>query len=117
MILTPSQTRTPPLLPLHHFVAFSLAAGSPLALHLASALSQGANPEDADISFTLMMEGGAPLAKAVFSLRDMLDTRSDATNLALPLQALPALSLGSETVADLVISLKGAKAVSAALGQ
>jgi len=91
-----------------------LNAGSPLAVHLAAALAPGANPEDSDIAFMIMADGGAPLAKATFNLSELLESRSDANNTAIPMQALSALSPDSETVADLVITLKGAKAVNAA---
>jgi hypothetical protein len=59
------------------------------------------------------------MAKAVYSLRDLLEARADAVNEALPLVAMPAcLGAGpGETVAELIVSIKGCKAVAAAMGQ
>jgi len=101
--------------------AFSLAPGSALAAHLARALAPGATPEDADILFTLSSsDAGAPaLAKAVYSLRDLLEARADAVGEALPMVAMGALpgAAPAETVAELVVSVKGCKAVAALVGQ
>ena len=104
---------------------FPLPAASPLAAHLARALAPGATPEDADILFTLRSgsaaaAAGAPvLARAVYSLRDLVEARVDVASEPLPLVAMPACTgaAPAETVAEVVISLKGCKAVAALIGQ
>lgn len=124
-----------------HFAAFPLPSGSLLAAHLASALAPQAVPEDADIDFTLSTASptidpgsGLPLyasadvvlARAVFSLHDLLDAGRDLREYAVPLQATVVLATAAatagpagtsggtpgrltagSTVADLVVSVVG----------
>ena len=100
--------------------AFLLPPGSPAAAHLAAALAPGATPEDGDIVFSLGAQGGPPLARGVFSLRELAEARADALGEGVPLTAAPALRGGGgaeAVVADLVVSLRGARAVCAARGE
>jgi len=55
----------------------------------------------------------------VYSLRDLFEARADAVNEALAMVAMPACAgaAPAETVAELIVSVKGCKAVAAAAGQ
>lgn len=130
-----SSDRPAPLRP--HPAAFPLAAGSALAAHLAAALAPRAFPEDADIAFALARAppsgadaasglpawpaAGAVLARAVFSIHDLLDAGADVRALDMPLAATPALAAAGgaggvapgATVAELKLTVEGFAAVKA----
>ncbi len=122
-----------PPLPLPFPAAFPAAAGSALAAALAAAFAPGAEPEDADVVFTLSVPAadgagpGAPVAVATLSLRDLVADGADAVGAELPLAAAAGyaaaataagaaaaangVTAGSTTVADLDVSVTGWRAV------
>lgn len=81
---------------------------------MTSALSAGATPEDADVVFSLAVDNGrTEVARGAFSLRDLVSERADAAAESVRLEPAGVLAGGPAPAAELVINVKGWRAVAA----
>ncbi len=87
---------------------------------MTSALAEGAIPEDADITFSLLNSSNeVVIAIGVFSLRDLVKDRSDASNEVIRMEStesLTGVTLGTG-VADISLAVRGWRVATALAGQ